>query len=103
MPGAYVPRRNPISAVDSRKLLVERIAASSYLNRSARLREMFLYLCERALAESVDDIHEQEVGHKVFGRPLDYDTTADNIVRVHASMLRKRIDQYFAAEGSNEP
>src|SRR5262249_2372970 len=29
--------------------------------------------------------------------------TADNIVRVHASMLRKRIDQYFAAEGSHEP
>ncbi|HZR28051.1 MAG TPA: hypothetical protein VFA71_04670 [Terriglobales bacterium] len=103
MPNAHVPRRNSIAAVDSRKLLVERVAASSYLNKSARLREMFLYLCERVLEQSADDIHEHEVGHKVFGRPVDYDSTADNIVRVHASMLRKRIDQYFANEGSREP
>ncbi|HXN24422.1 MAG TPA: hypothetical protein VOA41_16915 [Candidatus Dormibacteraeota bacterium] len=64
---------------------------------------MFLYLCQRVLEQSADDIHEHEVGHKVFGRPLDYDTAADNIVRVHASMLRKRIEQYFAAEGQHEP
>jgi len=64
---------------------------------------MFVYLCERVLEQSASDIHEHEVGQKVFGRPVDYDSTADNIVRVHASMLRKRIDQYFANEGSSEP
>jgi hypothetical protein len=63
---------------------------------------MFLYLCERVLDHSVEVIHEHEVGHKVFGRPLDYDTNADNIVRVHASTLRKRIEQYFANEGNHE-
>ncbi|HTD21161.1 MAG TPA: hypothetical protein VK738_00760 [Terriglobales bacterium] len=103
MPPAPVPRKNPISAVDSRKLLVERVASSSYLSKSARLRDMFLYLCERVLEQSADEIHEHEVGHKVFGRPPDYDTTADNIVRVHATMLRKRIELYFATEGSREP
>ncbi len=64
---------------------------------------MFLYLCERVLDQSADDIHEQEVGHKVFGRPPDYDTSIDNIVRVHASMLRKRVEQYFSTEGRREP
>ncbi len=64
---------------------------------------MFLYLCKRVLDQSADDIHEQEVGHNVFGRPQDYDTGIDNIVRVHASMLRKRVDQYFATEGRREP
>jgi hypothetical protein len=64
---------------------------------------MFLYLCGRVIDQSADDIHEHEVGREVFGRPDDYDTAADNIVRVHASMLRKRIDQYFAAEGRSEP
>jgi hypothetical protein len=63
---------------------------------------MFLYVCERALDHDVDEIHEQEVGRQVFGRPADYDTSADNTVRVHASMLRKRVDQYFAKEGSHE-
>jgi hypothetical protein len=64
---------------------------------------MFIYVCDRVLDHEVDEIHEQEVGRSVFGRPPDYDTSADNTVRVHASMLRKRVDRYFATEGSNEP
>jgi hypothetical protein len=63
---------------------------------------MFIYVCGRVLDHSADEIHEQEIGQEVFGRPADYDTSADNTVRVHASMLRKRVDQYFAKEGSNE-
>lgn len=88
---------------EDRRLVVERLAASSYLNRSARLRDLLLYLTDRVLEDEAVEIHEQEVGHRVFGRPADYDTAADNIVRVHASMLRKRLDQYFATEGASEP
>jgi len=64
---------------------------------------MFVYVCGRVLDESAEEIHEQEVGQQVFGRPADYDTAADNTVRVHASMLRKRVSQYFENEGSGEP
>jgi hypothetical protein len=87
----------------SQKLLVERVAASRYINKSARLRDLLLYLCDRALEGPAGEIHEQEIGHKVFGRPADYDTSSDNIVRVHVSMLRKRLEQYFASDGANEP
>jgi len=90
------------SVAESRRLLVERLAGSSYLNRSARLRDLLMYLTERVLEDEAVEIHEQEVGANVFGRPADYDTTADNIVRVHASMLRKRLEQYFAADGADE-
>ncbi|HVH88619.1 MAG TPA: hypothetical protein VM912_18010 [Terriglobales bacterium] len=103
MPVASAPGKAAANTIDHRKLLVERLASSSYLNKSVRLRDMFLYVCERVLDHSVAVIHEQEVGHKVFGRSSDYDTNADNIVRVHASTLRKRIEQYFANEGSQEP
>src|SRR5438067_129168 len=94
---------NLAEAADDRRLLVERIAASPYVKRSARLRDLLLYLAERVLDGQVGEIHEQEVGHRVFDRPVDYDTTSDNIVRVHASMLRKRLEQYFASQGANEP
>jgi hypothetical protein len=83
--------------------LVLRVVSSSYINKSARLRELLLYLCKRVLDESADDIHELEVGHNVFGRPKNYDTGADNIVRVHASLLRKRLSEYFSTEGREEP
>jgi hypothetical protein len=87
---------------EDRRLLVERVAASSYFNRSARLRALLVYLTNRVLEDETAEIHEQEVGHHVFGRRTDYDTAADNIVRVHASMLRKRLEQYFATEGTGE-
>ncbi len=60
-------------------------------------------LVARMVVDHVEEVHEQEVGHKVFGRTPGYDTAADNIVRVHASMLRKRLELYFASEGRDEP
>ena len=98
-----VAKTNLSDAKDRKRLLVEQVASSAYFSKSARLREMFIYVCDRVLDHQVDEIHEQEVGRRVFGRPADYDTSADNTVRVHASMLRKRVDQYFATEGSSEP
>src|ERR1035438_8108928 len=94
---------NGIKTAEARRLLVDRVASSRHIHRSARLRDLLLYLTNRVLDQDIDEIHEQEVGHNVFGRPANYDTSSDNIVRVHASMLRKRLEQYFADEGSGEP
>lgn len=91
-----------IKIADGRRLLVERIAVSACFSRSARLRDLLIYLADRVIEGETAEVHEQEVGYKVFGRAKDYDTAADNIVRVHASMLRKRLEQYFATEGAGE-
>ena len=82
--------------------LLERILASPQLKRAARLREFLLYVGQRSIKDGLDQIHEQEIGYKVFGRPADYDTSLDNIVRVNASELRKRIDDYFESDGASE-
>ncbi len=92
-----------MKSLEPRKSLVERVASSRHISRSARLRDLLLYLAGRVLDGGAEEIHEQEVGCQVFGRHEGYDTAADNIVRVHASMLRKRLEQYFAAEGADEP
>ncbi len=96
-------RADGVRMEDATKVLVERISSSRYFSKSARLRDMLLYVSGRAFDGKPGQIHEQEVGHKVFGRPPDYDTSSDNIVRVHASMLRRRLEQYFSAEGADEP
>ncbi|HEV1284772.1 MAG TPA: hypothetical protein VNU44_05655 [Bryobacteraceae bacterium] len=92
-----------LDITDTHKALVARVMASRYLIRSARLQELLLYLTDRVLDHEVDEIHEQEVGAQVFGRTANYDSASDNIVRVHASMLRKRLEQYFSHEGADEP
>src|SRR5215469_10441045 len=76
-----MPQANDVKVEDARRLLVERLAISPYFNRSARLRDLLIYLTGRVLEDESAEVHEQEVGHKVFGRPCDYDTAADNIVR----------------------
>ncbi len=82
--------------------LIGRVAESSQLRRSARLQNLLLYIGRRSLREGSDEIHEQEIGVEVFGRPAGYDTNVDNIVRVNASELRKRLGTYFESEGSHE-
>ncbi len=79
-----------------------RVAASSGLSRSPRLRKLFSYLCERTWAGTADELHEHTIGEDVFGRPIGYDTASENIVRVSVSQLRKRLDQYFAGQGVAE-
>ena len=82
--------------------LVERIVASPQLKRAARLREFLQYVGQRTLKDGLDQVHEQEIGFKVFGRTANYDTSLDNIVRVNASELRKRIEDYFESDGASE-
>jgi hypothetical protein len=101
-----VPRVSPFStfsALDGRGPLVDRVAQSRYIAKSVRLHDLLVYLCDRVINDGALEIHEQEVGHAVFGRAKDYDTALDNIVRVHASTLRKRLEQFFAEEGRAEP
>ena len=88
--------------VDERHSLIERVASSPQLRRSARLRDFLLYVGGQSLKDGCPEIHEQEIGAKVFGRPSSYDRSQDNIVRVNATELRKRIELYFATEGAHE-
>ncbi|MDP9051959.1 MAG: hypothetical protein M3O31_14765 [Acidobacteriota bacterium] len=89
--------------IEERRALIDRVAASAQFARSARLRDFLLYVGGQSLKEGCPEIHEQEIGAKVFGRSLAYDRSQDNIVRVNATELRKRIELYFATEGAHEP
>lgn len=82
--------------------LLERVASSAQLKRATRLKELLFYVGHRSLKEGCDQIHEQEIGAKVFGRENSYDTSIDNIVRTNVSDLRKRIEAYFNTEGIHE-
>jgi hypothetical protein len=88
--------------VGAREIL-QKAAASSLFQKSKRLRELLLYLGERSLHDSNCTLREQEIGVEVFGRPPDYDTSHDTLVRVHVSQLRKKLHDYFLAEGLKEP
>ena len=53
---------------DSRNLLVERVASGPAFGRSSRLRECFLFLCNRKPTDPASAVREHEIGIEVFGR-----------------------------------
>jgi hypothetical protein len=95
------PHQIELGPEECRDLLL-RVVNSQELKRSSRLRELLLYLGKRSAKSPHANIREQEIGAAVFGRPEDYDTNIDNIVRVNVSELRKRLAHYFSDEGAEE-
>jgi hypothetical protein len=90
------------SQPDARWELVQRVADSIYFRKGPKLRAFLLYVCENTILGRPEEVREQLIGSKIFGRRPDYDPSDDNIVRVEARELRKRLEAYFASEGKNE-
>lgn len=78
------------------------MAGSRVFARSARLQQFLTFVCERALAGNNEEINEQQIGIHVFGRASDYNPSEDNIVRAHARLLRKKLEEYFDTDGHSE-
>ncbi len=102
-----VSARNGLSsrnvAIEAKRALVQRVVESSTFAKSERLSSFLCCICNLTLSGHADEINEQKIGTAVFGRPPDYDSSIDGIVRPQASRLRQRLDQYFVGEGANEP
>jgi hypothetical protein len=96
----------PLSAAKwlerERRDLISRVVNSPSFARSERLSALLMWVCEMSLQGREAEINEQNIGHAVFGRSPNYDSTVDGIVRTQASRLRSRLDQYFEKEGEQE-
>lgn len=88
---------------DPRWQLAERIAGSASFQRSKRVRDFLLFICQRSLQDHDTPIREPEIRRAVFGRSGDAEDPDDTLVRVQASQLRKRLQVYFSTEGADEP
>jgi len=90
------------SPSDTRWQLAQRVAESTYFRKGTKLRAFLLYVCENAILGRLDNLTAQMIGTRVFGRSAEYNLSEDNIVRVEARELRKRLEAYFSAEGCRE-
>lgn len=95
----------PVASLDkdTRWALVQRVASSRHLIKAPQLREILIYISRRVLADHATSIGEQEIGSTVLGRRQDFNPNEDNIVRVQIRHLRRKLEDYFNTEGSEEP
>lgn len=78
---------------------VEKIVSHASFRSSRRCSALLRYITEKQLQDQTLDMKERMIGINVFGRPLDYDASADPVVRTAASDLRRRLSQYYHEPG----
>jgi hypothetical protein len=74
---------------------LEKLLATPLFNSSKRYPTFLKLVVTRVLAGQAEQLKERILGVEIFGRPADYDTNTDPIVRVTAAEIRKRIEQYY--------
>lgn len=84
-------------------LALDRVTESAEFHSSKRGREFLRHIVERALAGEFEQLKERCIGSALFGRPSDYDTGSDSVVRVTANDVRKRLAGYYDAVHDRDP
>ncbi len=81
---------------------VNRILASNTFHASDVLRRLLRFLADKTFAGAADDLKEYSVGLDALGKPPTYDPRQDAAVRLHASRLRQKLDDYYRNEGKSD-
>lgn len=80
---------------------LESILSSGIFNRAPNLALLLNYVCVKYFEHGAEQIKEYNIAVEALGRPVEFDPRADSIVRVEAHRLRKRLKQYYEADGAS--
>lgn len=71
--------------------------------RSAEILKSFLkYVVEKSLGGHDSEVKEFTIASEVFGRKENYDPRIDSLVRVQATRLRTKLEEYYESEGKQD-
>jgi hypothetical protein len=82
---------------------VEILLKSKHFARSEKQSAFLSYLCETWIEGKAEQLNEYQIALEVFHRRADHSGAEDSIVRVQAHELRRRLNEYYLAEGKNRP
>jgi len=90
-------------SADAIQLELRKILASETFSHSERLCRFLRFTVEEAVQGRGAKLKEYQIGVEVFDRKAAYDPRADPIVRVEAGRLRAKLEEYYRAEGRDDP
>ena len=79
---------------------LEAVLASGIFNRAPNLAQLLTYVCSKHFEGCAEQIKEYNIAVDALGRSADFDQKRDSIVRVEAHRLRKRLREYYDADGA---
>ncbi len=98
-PGIQRPELSP----EHVRSALERLLSSEQFRSSPRASRFLRFIVETALGGRQNTLKEYVLGVEVFDRGTDFDPTTDTIVRVEATKLRRRLDEYYGGPGAVDP
>ena len=87
---------------DEVRSALDRIFASKHFAHAPMKRKFLRHVCDFYLNGRANELNEYLIGREVFERDDTYNPAADPIVRVGAHDLRKKLELYYASEGSGD-
>src|SRR5579863_923224 len=82
---------------------IDRLLASNTFHASDVLRRLLKFLAEKTFSGEAEDLKEYSVGLDALGKPSTFDPRSDAGVRLQASRLRQKLEEYYRNEGANDP
>jgi Malectin domain len=79
---------------------LDTVLHSGIFKKAPNLQRFLEYVAEKHFAGTPEEIKEYSIAVEALHRANSFDPQADTIVRVTAHTLRKKLEQYYAAEGS---
>jgi hypothetical protein len=79
------------------------ILASESFVRSKRLAQFLSWIVNQSIAGQASNITERNIAVLVYGRPPDFDTKVDGIVRAEAMRLRHKLREYYENQAADGP
>src|SRR5580692_4436009 len=80
---------------------LQSVLDSGIFNRAPNLAHVLTYVCCQYFEGAAEQIKEYNIAVEALGRPAGFDQKRDSIVRVEAHRLRKRLREYYQAEGAS--
>jgi hypothetical protein len=93
------PAPLPADKAEVIRTSLDAVLASPVFRASRRCQSLLRRIVDETLLGHVDSLKERSLGIEVFGRPADYDTSQDPVVRTAAGEIRKKLAQYYLESG----
>jgi hypothetical protein len=98
-----VTRYNQMELTKEAKLeQLERLLESRSLHGSENLKAFLRFVVLKSIENQEGDLKEYTIATEVFGRSKNYDSRSDSVVRVQASRLRAKLQDYYTNEGKDD-
>ena len=99
--GSGTTRTSPRQEQERKEL--EAVLGSGIFAASSNAARLLRFVCERTFEGADTAPSESDIALQALGRRPDFDPRQNSIVRVEAHRVRKRLKEYYEAEGASHP